>query len=350
MITNRKIRALVIVALVLASLPIVLQAHADEWRWSGVDRIVAVSDVHGAFGAMVATLTKAGVLDQELGWNGGETHLVITGDILDRGPDSRQVMDLLMRLEDEALTAGGRVHLLLGNHEVMNLIGDLRYVSKEEYAAFADDELPEDRKRWYREFSGGESDAAREASLRGEFAGKYPAGFFGLRRAFGSQGAYGPWLMSKPLLVVINGTAYVHGGMSPLVGELGLEGVNRELKSQVTEYVAQSELLFEEGLLQPTANFYAHKGNLAALPENASRPKHIQEAIDAIISGQEEIEFVFNTITIQLGPDTMLAAKIKMRDGMDIAAAVDSINALERELKASIPKLKWCFIEPDVAD
>ena len=66
--------------------------------------------------------------------------------------------------------------------------------------------------------------------------------------------------------------------------------------------------------------------------------------------GQDGIDFVFNIITIQLGPDTMLAAKIKMRDGMTIDAAVASINSLERELKQRIPKLKWCFIEPDVTD
>ena len=76
----------------------------------------------------------------------------------------------------------------------------------------------------------------------------------------------------------------------------------------------------------------------------------IQDAIDAIIAEQEAIEFCFNTITIQFGPDTMLAAKIKMRSGQSIDQAVASINALERELKARVPKLKWCFIEPDVAD
>jgi len=76
----------------------------------------------------------------------------------------------------------------------------------------------------------------------------------------------------------------------------------------------------------------------------------IQDAIDAIISEQEAIEFCFNTITIQFGPDTMLAAKIKMRSGQTIDEAVGSINALERELKARVPKLKWCFIEPDVSD
>jgi len=76
----------------------------------------------------------------------------------------------------------------------------------------------------------------------------------------------------------------------------------------------------------------------------------IQDAIDTIIGEQEAIEFCFNTITIQFGPDTMLAAKIKMRSGQTIDEAVDSINALERELKARVPKLKWCFIEPDVTD
>jgi len=76
----------------------------------------------------------------------------------------------------------------------------------------------------------------------------------------------------------------------------------------------------------------------------------IQEAIENIIRQEPDIEKVFNTITMQFGPDTMLAAKIKMRSGLDIDAAVDSINALERRLKDEIPNLQWCFIEPDVVD
>lgn len=76
----------------------------------------------------------------------------------------------------------------------------------------------------------------------------------------------------------------------------------------------------------------------------------IQSAIDDIIAEQDGIEHVFNTITMQFGPDTMLAAKIKMRGDMTIDAAVASINALERELKARVPNLKWLFIEPDLKD
>lgn len=81
-----------------------------------------------------------------------------------------------------------------------------------------------------------------------------------------------------------------------------------------------------------------------------SADPEIQEAIDAIISDQEGIEHVFNTITIQFGPDTMLAVKVKLSPDLNINEAVAHINALERKLKERIPKLKWCFVEPDVAD
>jgi len=76
----------------------------------------------------------------------------------------------------------------------------------------------------------------------------------------------------------------------------------------------------------------------------------IQEAIARIIADDDHIEKVFNTITMQLGPDTLLAAKIKLKSGIDIDTAIADINRLERHLKAEIPKLKWCFIEPDVED
>jgi divalent metal cation (Fe/Co/Zn/Cd) transporter len=81
-----------------------------------------------------------------------------------------------------------------------------------------------------------------------------------------------------------------------------------------------------------------------------SADPEIQEMIEAIITEHEGIEQVFNIITIQYGPDTMLAAKVKMQSGITIESAVAEINALERTLKSRIPKLAWCFIEPDVTD
>ncbi len=89
---------------------------------------------------------------------------------------------------------------------------------------------------------------------------------------------------------------------------------------------------------------------IRALLVGRSADPEIRRLIDEIISRQDGIDFVFHIITIQFGPDTMLAAKIKMRDGVTIETAVASINALEKELKDRIPKLKWCFIEPDIAD
>jgi len=81
-----------------------------------------------------------------------------------------------------------------------------------------------------------------------------------------------------------------------------------------------------------------------------SADPEIQAAIDEIICEAEHIECALNTITIQFGPDTMLAAKVKMQSNLNIESAVRAINAMERELKARIPNLKWCFIEPDVTD
>lgn len=258
-------------------------AAGEAWRWSGVERIVAVSDVHGAAPAMLAVLEHAGVIDEEETWIGGRTHLVVTGDLLDRGPESRRAMDVLMRLEGEAAAAGGRVHVLLGNHEAMNLVGDLRYVSAAEYAAFMDEESAEDRERAYATFAASRSGAMAEAEIRARFDALAPPGFFGHRKAFAPSGRYGRWLLDKPLLVVINETAFVHGGLSPMVAELGLDGVNGKLKSSLTAYAGHLATLTAAGILDPTENFYRHRQLLEALPPDAARPAELQRSIDETI-------------------------------------------------------------------
>ncbi len=245
-------------ALFLAcSLP--LPAVAGQWQYDGVERVVAVSDIHGAYDAMVATLHNAGILDAELRWSGGPAHLVIVGDILDRGPDSRDAMDLLMRLEQEADAAGGRVHVLIGNHEAMNLVGDLRYVSREEFADFRAEETDAERAQWlaaYAQRKGAGGDISDE--LRQEFDDRYPPGFFAHRRAFAAGGKYGAWLLSKPVVVVVNGNAFVHGGLSPMIADIGLDGVNGTLAGELQRYVENLEALYEAGALTPMDNFYQH--------------------------------------------------------------------------------------------
>ncbi len=265
----------------LCAAPAVL---AEPYTWNDVPRIVAISDPHGAYDAMVRTLENAEIIDVDHNWSGDTSHLVITGDLLDRGADSRKVMDLVMRLEEQAIADGGMVHLLLGNHEVMNLVGDLRYVTPGEYAAFAEDESAEDRERWFRIFSAqrfsiGEAD---EAALRVEFDQDRPPGFFGHRQAFSSEGKYGQWLMDKPLIVVVNGNAFVHGGLPPLVAELGLDALNEILRSQVSDYVAQIGMLNKAGLMDPALNFYQHVERVESLAVMTTLSDEINDALRTI--------------------------------------------------------------------
>ena len=239
-------------------------AQADEWHFSAVKRIVAVSDIHGAYDTMVATFQESGVIDDSLAWNGAETHLVITGDLLDRGPESRRVVDLIMRLEREAALAGGQVHQLLGNHEVMNLIGDLRYVSMPEYAAFSDEESAQEREHWYQQYRRSQPADADELTVRSEFNEKAPPGFFGHRRAFRNDGFYGKWLLEKPLMIVINDTAFVHGGVPPYVADHGLAGVNGALKTDLLNFLAALSTLEDAGILSPIDRFRDQPSRLAA--------------------------------------------------------------------------------------
>lgn len=233
-------------------------AVAQDWTYADVGRVVAIADVHGAIEPMVRTLRSASVINDANRWIAGDTHLVIVGDLLDRGPDSRAVMDLLMTLERDADAAGGRVHVLIGNHEVMNLVGDLRYVSKEEYATFADDETAAERRRGFEAWRRRMPADMEAAELEAEFNEKVPPGFYAHRRAFAANGRYGRWLLSKPLIVVVNDTAFVHGGLSPLVASLGLDGVNSRLMNDVRSYVEQMSILERAGVLLPTDSFYDH--------------------------------------------------------------------------------------------
>ena len=109
------------------SLP--LQGAEPACEFDRIERVVAVGDVHGAYDAFVGILRTAGLIDERQRWVGSKAHLVQTGDVVDRGPDSRKALDLLEKLQGDARKAGGAVHPLIGNHEAMRLLGDMRYVS-----------------------------------------------------------------------------------------------------------------------------------------------------------------------------------------------------------------------------
>ena len=152
------------------------------------ERIVAVGDLHGDLEASKAVFQLAGLIDETGHWSGGKAWLVQTGDTVDRGPDSKGVLALLRTLEQEAAAAGGRVLPLLGNHEVMNMTGDWRYVNPEDLQGY-----------------GGE--AARKA-------------------AFTESGEDGRWLRTHDTTVRVGSTVFVHGGIDERWSRLGTRGIN----------------------------------------------------------------------------------------------------------------------------
>jgi hypothetical protein len=236
-------------------------AGADtDFRFTDVHRVVVFPDVHGAYQELVSLLRETAVIDESLHWRGGATHLVSLGDLLDRGPDSRKVLDLLMRLELEARPAGGAVHLVLGNHEVMNIVGDLRYVSDAEYAAFAGSE-----DATLREEAWQLAQEQEPAALRTEFDAVFPAGYFAHRRAFSPTGQYGAWLLTKPFLIAINDTAFVHAGLPEMVVRLGLEATNQTLHSMLAEYLQTWGAIVKELKLSRQISFLERPETVASL-------------------------------------------------------------------------------------
>ncbi|MBP9035472.1 MAG: metallophosphoesterase [Pseudomonadales bacterium] len=289
---NLRVRCIVLAGALFA---VAGAAHADDWTLDGVERVVAVSDIHGAHQELVATLQTAGVVDAAQRWSAAGTHLVIVGDIVDRGDDSRASMDLLMRLEPEAAAAGGKVHVVLGNHDVMNIVGDLRYTTKGEYAAFAAEESPVVREAAFqRHLSGRASDTTAVEDVRREFDHAYPPGFFAHRAAFAAGATYGKWLLGKPLLLQINDTLFVHAGMSQAAAGIGRTAINGAFRGQLLEYAGLLEQLMAQGVVDPATDFYELPDRIGAArvagasaqdPDAAKRVDRLLALHESLIHG-----------------------------------------------------------------
>src|SRR6266849_2547370 len=183
---------------VLVSLVLVGQASAGPAKTPAEtpEAVVAIGDVHGDFDDFVALLQHTGLIDAQHHWTGNKATLVQVGDLLDRVPKPREVMDLVMALEKEAPKAGGRVVSLLGNHEMMNLMGDLRYVTPQNYASFADGNSEDRRKSAYQQYvKWRNSHSALIAELpqpmeitEAEWMARHPVGFIEHADAFSPKG------------------------------------------------------------------------------------------------------------------------------------------------------------------
>ncbi len=207
---------------------------AQRDTYSNVERIVAVGDIHGDLAAMKQVLSMAGLIDSAGKWSGGKTHLVQIGDLPDRGPDTRAVIETLMDLEKQAKKAGGAVHVLIGNHDAMNIYGDLRYVSPPEFAAFATPGSRKMRDQYYKNLVERQR-PADEAAFRAKFEKETPLGWVEHRRAWSLNGPFGKWTAGHNAVLKINDTLFVHAGISPRVAGSTIADINRGVRAALED-------------------------------------------------------------------------------------------------------------------
>ena len=157
-----------------------------------MSRILAIGDLHGEYDGFARLLINTGVIDGQLNWRWGKGHIVICGDVFDRGQKVTECLWLIYKLQQQAQRAGGRVHLIIGNHEVIHLL----------------------------------------KMGRGDLATKYAVLFYNAdldyADFFGCEFELGRWLRSRPLAVRIGENLFVHGGIPPeyIENELGIEKMN----------------------------------------------------------------------------------------------------------------------------
>jgi Calcineurin-like phosphoesterase len=226
------------------------------------ETVVAIGDVHNDFDDFVAILRHTGLIDTQNHWAGGKATFVQVGDLLDRGPKPREVLNLMMALEKEAPQAGGRVVSLLGNHEMMNIMGDLRYVTPMNYGSFADSNSAQRQKAAYEEYVKWRgSHASLLAELpqpmeltETEWMARHPAGFVEQREALGPKGEYGQWLRGHDAVAEVDGVIFLHGGIHPDLAKTKLDAINNRIHGEIKEFDGLKQYLQNEKLILPFFN------------------------------------------------------------------------------------------------
>ncbi len=172
-------------------------------------RIIALGDLHGDLDSTRKALRLAGAIDEADSWIGGDLVVVQTGDQLDRGDEEQAILELLDRLQDQAAAAGGAVYILNGNHELMNARPDLRYVTEGGFADFQDAVQPVEPDSLLLTFE--PEERARVTAFR-------PGGHFALL------------LAERPVVLILEGNVFVHGGLLPMHLDYGVDRINTEVQ------------------------------------------------------------------------------------------------------------------------
>jgi hypothetical protein len=221
-------------------------------------RVVAVADVHGAYDEFVGILHDVGLINDQRAWAGGAATFVQTGDVVDRGARTRECLDLLMDLESQAPASGGKVIPLLGNHEVSNLIGDLRYVTRAIFQTFATGESERRREQALKEYvaflakhkgHGHAVAAPADGDARRAWTDAHPPGFFEHRDAFGPEGKYGRWIRAHHAIVQIGDGLFVHGGISPTLEFGTVRELDERVMADLVTFDAMWKSLVDAGVI-----------------------------------------------------------------------------------------------------
>ncbi len=200
--------------------------------------VIAVGDLHGDYAAFTEILREAGLIDARGKWSGGNAILVQLGDIPDRGPDTKKIVEHLMRLEKQVKAKGGRVAALIGNHEAMNVTGDLRYVTPEEYAAFATPRSRRVRETYFRanaaalaEFYRRKDPALSDEGVKTTFENDTPLGYLEHRIAWAPAGKFGAWVASHDAMLRLGDTLFVHGGIGAAYAAKPIATINEDVRA-----------------------------------------------------------------------------------------------------------------------
>jgi hypothetical protein len=241
----KKILLLVLLSL-LYSAASAAPREVDAYHWTGVDRVVAIGDIHGDYENYLTALQAAGLVDKKGKWTGGATHLVQTGDIPDRGPDTRKIIEHLDKLAKQARKKGGHVHSLIGNHEAMNVYGDLRYVHPGEFAAFASRNSETLLNRYYDLVMQNLQETNSEAFLalpenhREEWNKTHPPGWVEHRQTWdpkwNPQGAMAQRTINSKVAIQINDMIFMHGGLSGKYCQNSLQSLTEQAVSKLGNY------------------------------------------------------------------------------------------------------------------